>query len=320
MGDPQAGPPPLDRLLEPHRVVTVVGLAKNAGKTTVINHLLGRLPGPVGLASLGLDGELKDQLTGLAKPRVRPPRGSLVATGRDLVGAGQVTHTLPFRTAVGEVVLVQAAGGVPVLVSGPARLDELDAVVAELIDRGMARVLLEGALGRLGPAAPGRAQAVVVAAGAAMAGTRDDYHRRLRLALDALDLPVSTQAPALQTEHAAGYEPELAGRIGRDLPPVVEVAGAITGPLLELLMRMRIEVSLVAADATHVLAGPQQVARARRAGVAVAVRRPLPIVAVTASPFHPDLEFNEQAAFEVVPEAVDGRWPVYDVVSGRMCG
>ena len=59
-------------LLEPHATVTVAGLAKNAGKTTVMNHLLASLEGPFGLASLGLDGEARDQLNGLAKPRVSP--------------------------------------------------------------------------------------------------------------------------------------------------------------------------------------------------------------------------------------------------------
>ena len=161
-----AAPAELADLLAPHRVATVVGLAKNAGKTTVVNHLLERLPGPVGLASLGLDGERTDALTGLAKPRVRPPAGSLVATAGELAGPGRVRRALGLRTAVGEVLLVEAPGGEPVLVSGPARLDELDAVVRELLAAGMARVLLEGALGRLGPAAPGRAEAVVVAAGA----------------------------------------------------------------------------------------------------------------------------------------------------------
>src|SRR6476469_4087943 len=71
-------------LLEPHATVTVAGLAKNAGKTTVMNHLLATLEGPFGLASLGLDGEARDQLTGLAKPRVRPPAGALVATADGL--------------------------------------------------------------------------------------------------------------------------------------------------------------------------------------------------------------------------------------------
>ena len=71
------------------RTITVVpGLAKNAGKTTVINHLLARLPGRVGLASLGLDGETRDQLTGLRKPRILPPRGALVATAEGLLEPG----------------------------------------------------------------------------------------------------------------------------------------------------------------------------------------------------------------------------------------
>jgi hypothetical protein len=308
----------LDELLRPHRVVTVVGLAKNAGKTTVINHLLERLPGPVGLASLGLDGEVRDQLTGLAKPRVRPPQGSLVATARDLAGSAPVLRALPYRTAVGDVVVLEAVGHEAVLVSGPARLDELDAVVAELLACGAGRVLLEGALGRLGPAAPGRAEAVVLAAGAALAGSRDDYPRRLRLALDALDLPLSAEPADLEVEHAAGFEPELAERVRREAPHVVEVAGAVTGPLLERMLREGTPVTLAVLDATHVLASPQQVARARRSGVQVVARLPLPIVAVTASPFHPDLTFGEEEAFRAALEAAAARWPVYDVVSGRM--
>ena len=32
----------LEELLRPHAAVTIVGLAKNAGKTTVVNHLLER--------------------------------------------------------------------------------------------------------------------------------------------------------------------------------------------------------------------------------------------------------------------------------------
>jgi hypothetical protein len=249
---------------------------------------------------------------------VRPPAGSLVATAGELAGTARVHRALGLRTAVGEVLLVEAPGGEPVLVSGPARLDELDVVVRELLAAGMARVLLEGALGRLGPAAPGRAEAVVVAAGAALANGPDDYPRRLRLALELLDLPAFAGDADLEVEHAAGFEPELAERIARERPAVAAVAGAITGPLLERLLRAAVGVTLVAADATHVLAAPQQVARARRAGVAVVVRRPLPIVAVTASPFHPDVAFDAGAAFAALVEAAAGRWPVYDVVSGRM--
>jgi molybdopterin-guanine dinucleotide biosynthesis protein len=122
----------LEELLRPHATVTIVGLAKNAGKTTVVNHLLERLDGRIGLASLGLDGEARDQLTGLAKPRIAPPAGALVLTTVQLRGQTPMVRELPFRTAAGEVVIVAAGGGEAVVVSGPTRLDELDEALGAL--------------------------------------------------------------------------------------------------------------------------------------------------------------------------------------------
>ena len=299
-------------LLAPAATTTVVGLAKNAGKTTVLNHLLAVLDGPVGLVSLGLDGEARDQLTGLPKPRIAPPPGALVATTEGLRGDAAVLERLPHRTAAGDVVLVDAPGA-PVVVSGPTRLDELEAVLDRMRERGAARILLEGALGRLGTAAPGRADAVVIAAGAAAARDGGELERTLRLALAALDLPVTAE-PARELQRAAGWEEEAAAGIGQG--ETVAVPGALTGPLLERLIRAGTRATLVVADATRVLARPQQVARARRAGVEVAARAPLAIAAVTSSPFHPDAAVTAEQAFAAAVAAADGRWPVYDVVAG----
>ena len=87
----------LPELLEPYATVTVVGLAKNAGKTTVVNHLLDRLEGPdrAGLAGAGRGGPR--QLTGLPKPRITPPAGTLVATADGLAGELRVAARLPFE-------------------------------------------------------------------------------------------------------------------------------------------------------------------------------------------------------------------------------
>jgi hypothetical protein len=304
----------LARLLELHATITVAGLAKNAGKTTVLNHLLAELDGPFGLASLGLDGESRDQLTGLAKPRVRPPAGALVATAEGLAGNAPVRQRLAMRTAVGEVVLVESTGEA-VIVSGPARLDELDRTLDALRDHGVRRILLEGALGRLGTAAPGRADAVVLAAGASLANGPDDYPLRVRLALDALDLPVSSDAADVTVRHAAGFEEETAALVPTGGSAVLE--GALTGPLLEGLLRAGTRCTLIVADATRVLARPQQIARARRAGVGVVARRPLAIAAVTSSPFHPDRPMGAGEAFDALCDAAAARWPVVDVVSGR---
>lgn len=309
--------PELAALAAAHPTVAVVGLAKNCGKTTVINHLLERLDGPVGLASLGLDGERTDHLTGLPKPRVLPPAGSLVLTGERLAACGPVVLRTGIASAVGEIVVTAAGGDRPAVVSGPARLGELDRAVAVLRRLGVRTVLLEGALGRLGPAAPGRAGAVIVAAGAAAARDPAELDLALRLALDALALPTADLPAAESIRHAAGHERELVGRLAAAAGPV-EIAGALTGPLLEGLIRTGARPSLIVPDATHVLASPHQIARARRSGVEIAVRRSLAIVAVTASPFHPDHRIEPERAFAAAVAAAAGRWPVHDVVSGTM--
>ena len=301
-------------LVRPHPTVTVVGLAKNAGKTTVVNHLLERMEGRVGLASLGLDGEAKDQLTGLAKPRIAPPAGALVLTTTQLRGQTPMVRELSFRTAAGEVVIVAAGGGEPVVVSGPTRLDELDVALDALRAAGAKRLLLEGALGRLGTAAPGRADAVVLAAGASLAEGGDDLALRLRLAVDALDLPEAGADADVVLTHGAGFETEAAAEVREGA--VAELPGALTDPLLEGLMRERRRATLVVADATRVLAGAQTVARARRAGVELTVRRRLRIAALTSSPFHPDSARMPDEAFRALVDASAGRWPVYDVVAG----
>jgi hypothetical protein len=304
----------LAELLRPHATVTVVGLAKNAGKTTVVNHLLEGMEGRVGLASLGLDGEARDQLTGLAKPRIAPPAGALVLTTMEIRGQTPIFQQLPYRTAAGAVVIVAAGGGEPVVVSGPTRLDELDEALSALRSAGAERLLLEGALGRLGTAAPGRADAVVLAAGASVAEGGDDLPLRFRLAIDALDLPVTDQAADVVLDRAAGFEAEAAAQVGEGA--VAELAGALTDSLLEALMREQRTATLVVADATRVLAGAQTVARARRAGVEIAARRPLRIAALTSSPFHPDASWTPAEAFEALVGASRGRWPVYDVMAG----
>src|SRR5712691_10967014 len=79
-----------------HRLA-LIGLSKNVGKTTAMNHLLETLiseklyrSDDLALTSLGLDGEATDALTGLPKPRYVPQAGLLVATTAELLRQAKV--------------------------------------------------------------------------------------------------------------------------------------------------------------------------------------------------------------------------------------
>ncbi|MGZ4200303.1 MAG: hypothetical protein ACXVP1_08970, partial [Thermoleophilia bacterium] len=129
--------------------VAVIGLVKNAGKTTVVNALMDNVPLRFGLTSLGLDGERTDHLTGLDKPRIVPPRGTLIATTIGSLDRSHYTmehlERLPFHTSLGSVVIGRAVGDRAVEISGPTTLAEVAATAARLRVHGARLVLVDGA-------------------------------------------------------------------------------------------------------------------------------------------------------------------------------
>ena len=177
------------------RSLAVVGLVKNAGKTTVVNALMEHCRRRFGLTSLGLDGERVDHLTGLAKPHIAPPAGTLVATTRGSLQRSQYTmevlEELPFRTPLGRVVIGRAARGGAVEVSGPTTLAELGVTIGRLRALGAEQVLVDGAIDRIGSASPAVSDGLVLATGGMVADTLDDVLQTTAAAVGMLTLPAA---------------------------------------------------------------------------------------------------------------------------------
>ena len=69
------------------RSLSIIGMCKNAGKTTVLNKLIAELNESrvrLGLTSIGRDGESTDLVTRTAKPGIYVYEGTLVATAVDM--------------------------------------------------------------------------------------------------------------------------------------------------------------------------------------------------------------------------------------------
>ena len=59
--------PTLSQLIAPYSSVSIIGMCKNAGKTTVLNRIIREVNGngqTIALTSIGRDGENKDLVTG----------------------------------------------------------------------------------------------------------------------------------------------------------------------------------------------------------------------------------------------------------------
>jgi hypothetical protein len=329
------------------RTLAVVGLVKNAGKTTVVNALMANCSHVFGLTSLGLDGERTDHLTGLAKPSITPPAGTLVATTRGSLErshyAMESLEELPFHTPLGRVIIGRATGAGAVEVSGPTTLAELSVTVARLQALGADQVLVDGAINRIGSASPRVSDGVVVATGGMVGDTLEDVLETTAGALDLLTLPgVGPVTRQLVAEHAAAgaravaftaggvaHPLELATVVGEGVTvaraverlgaDTLLVGGALTQEFVDDFTRVlppRTELRVIVRDATVLVLPPAMIGRFLRRGIRLEALTPLRVLALTVNPFRVPQPYQPRAFFSAVADAVGDRVPLFDVVNG----
>ena len=329
------------------RAVAVIGLVKNAGKTTVVNALLAQDGRVYGLTSLGLDGEKVDHLTGLAKPRIAPPRGTLVATTRGSLDrshyALEVLEELPFVTPLGRVVIGRAGEG-EVEVSGPTTLAELRTTVERLGVHGAGQVLVDGAINRLGQRLAARLRGGRRGdrrhGGRHPARGRRDDRRHVRHAHAPTGLrqgllgqvdpsccrrrapspsPRTATVTPLRVDTVIGEGVTVAREVERLGAETLFIGGALTRDFVEDFTRVlppRRTLRIVVRDATVLVLPAATVALFRRRGIDLEVLRPLRVLAITVNPFRVPQPYQPKVFFNALSEALGERAPLFDVVNG----
>jgi hypothetical protein len=339
---PSATAAPLSELVASTRMLALVGLAKNTGKTEALAALLrehaaaGR---PVGVSSIGRDGEAHDVIDArIEKPRVQLQAGDLVATTGALLRDSGVAHEqlsrTGIRTPLGEVVLARFSKPGHVEVAGPSSASELHAVGEEMLLLGAEQALLDGAIDRRAASSPTVADGLVMATGAILSEDVGEVVEITRDAVDLVRLPVAEDARGLPGEHrrdaelvqvtrqvVLGAEPGEIAALLRAHPRAhtLVVEGALGEGFLEGLLAARSaragrELRVVAADPTRVFLshrGPRWYARQ---GIAVEVQQPIALKAITVNPLAPQSHrFDSRQLRELVSEAVPDV-PVLDVL------
>ena len=128
----------------------IVGSCKNAGKTTLLNllnsELYLRLRTPIGLTTIGRDGEPEDVIWRHPKPPVKLLRGNyFVTTEGELTRLGAAAfpvETLPFSTPLGRMAIGRAAKEATVEIIGPDTNRQVWNVVERLQKLGCSHQLI----------------------------------------------------------------------------------------------------------------------------------------------------------------------------------
>ena len=241
--------------LQSVRSMSIVGMCKNAGKTTLLNWLLahsgrGRV---LGLTSIGRDGESTDVVTGTEKPSIFVPAGTLIATAKDMLWLGDVTKEILVSTGIptplGEVIIMRARSDGYVQLAGPSITTQLKSVSQTFFDLGAEQSIIDGALGRKSLGARQVAEGIVLCTGAS-------YHMRMeKVIADTVSIYRIMNLPKAQTVPAA---PE--GTLEQCLKEQGEalVTGALTDSMVLPLLRAGVlrKNRLVVADPSKVLLSP----------------------------------------------------------------
>lgn len=282
-------------------VVTVIGLCKNAGKTTALCRLIGELAHErLAVTSVGRDGERTDVVTGTEKPEIWVREGTLFATAKGLLPLCDVTVEVAASTDVltplGQVAVFRALSDGYVQLAGPSAVGQLEPLKQVFRQLGAQRILIDGAAGRKSLAGAGENGCAVLCVGASMDGTAEHIaaetahvcdlfaaepitlnHQNARFALfapDGTSLPLETGTDELP--------------VWRSLPRshcVLWTSGGVTTPMLRTLAQRGAPTTIVAPDATHFLFDQTTAQLFARHGGQLRVNRALKIAAVCANPW-----------------------------------
>lgn len=165
----------LRELSQKYKKISIVGMAKNAGKTTALNFLIEEAADEgltLGVTSTGRDGESTDVVTGTEKPRVFLDTGTIVSVPTqlyELADAGlEILRMTDYGSSLGQIMLCRVASAGYVQIAGPVINSQHIEMCEEMLALGADMVLIDGAIDRKSIAAPDSSDAIILSTGAVL--------------------------------------------------------------------------------------------------------------------------------------------------------
>ena len=323
----------LCELLGDLRTISVIGMCKNAGKTTVLNSLIAECEAQgeiLGLTSIGRDGERSDLVTNTKKPEIFVREGAVIATAEGLLGEGDISREILAATGIpspmGEITVVRARSSGYVQLGGASMTLQQRGIRDLLLGFGCTRVFIDGAISRKTLGDPALADGVILASGASydpdirvtVADTA--YFARL-FGLPVYRGPAPGGARYTLVRGGERYSREDLNELIPELKKGADaliMLGAVTDSTAKELInsaKLLKDARLVAEDASKLLLKSNGFEKLSRFTRGFEVMRGTKLLAVTVNPFSAyGMHYDREEFFEGVRSALCGSGvPVIDV-------
>ncbi len=183
----------LKKYIDPYHTISIIGTAKNAGKTTVLNQIIKEYKNQIiALSSIGLDGEKIDNITFRLKPRIEVYPQTIIATANDCLKecyfAFKILEKTSIRTPLGEIIIIEALTKGLALIAGPSTINSMMNIIDKFKKYNVTKILIDGALFRKSIASFKIADAAILSTGASYSRNVDKVVEDTTLILEELML------------------------------------------------------------------------------------------------------------------------------------
>ncbi|MCB2294785.1 hypothetical protein LGK95_14895 [Clostridium algoriphilum] len=335
-------------IIQKYDSISIIGMSKNVGKTTTLNHILRQARGKIilGLTSIGRDGEQMDVVTDTEKPKIYIEKGTIIATAKQCLLNSDITReilkTTGFNTPMGEIIICRAISDGYVELGGPSQNSYMTLICNELKRFGSNLVIVDGAISRKTFASPSITKATILSTGAAMSKSmvkvvdetshivellslkNEEDLSILKLASDVFKIGkigiicIDNSIKMLDVVTALGSAKVIVDVIDKNTSYVV-IKGVVTDKLLEDIMTSTNKykgVIFLVEDGTKLFLSRETFYKFKNRGGIIKTINPINIVCVTANPRSPyGYEFDKNRFSHELRKKLNV--PVFDVIGGE---
>ncbi len=336
----------LKQLAEQYKRIAIVGMAKNAGKTTTLNYLIEEAMDEgmvIGVTSTGRDGENTDLVTGTDKPKVYLDTGTIVSVPvqlYELSDAGlEILMMTRYSTALGQLMLCRVADSGYVQIAGPVNTTDHKSMCDDMIRLGAEIILIDGAVDRRSIAAPATSDAIILATGAVLSRSLKKIVEETLHVVNLYRLPLLPQGEIREKiiGDGAGERIRLikkdsmvdldlatslmAGKVLDEAidgdTEVVYISGALTQSVISDIHPSKLrKLIFVLKDPTKIFIGATSWQQMCKRGFRVEVLENIEVAAITVNPYAPSgYSFDHKELIDAMSSCVEDI-PVIDVRYG----
>ncbi len=336
----------LSQLKQRYKTLSIVGMAKNAGKTTALNYLIEEAMDEgviLGITSTGRDGESTDVVTGTDKPKVYLDAGTIVSVPvklYELADAGlEILKMTNYSTAMGQLMLCRVAESGYVQIAGPGSTKEHKKMCEEMINMGAEIVLIDGAIDRKSIAAPDTSDAIILATGAVLSRSMKKVVEETAYVVELYQLPVLEAGEArsqicenmaqekimlLKGSEIVVLDLKTGLSAGKYLDEAIDedtdyvyIPGAMTKSVIADINPTKLKkTGFILKDPTKIFMESAYWNQLRKKGFSVNVLENIKVAAITVNPYAPaGYAFEHEALLRAMRNSID-KIPVIDVKVG----